>query len=73
MELYFTCPVAGEVFGSENYVLGKGHEIVEDGQKGKELVGVVDLQDPCPLCGGKHRFEVIDVICPLTGDLDGNK
>lgn len=73
MELYFACPVSGEVFASENYVLGKDYEIVENGEEGKELVGMVVLQGPCPLCGGKHHFEVKDVICPLTGEVNGNK
>lgn len=70
MKLYFTCPVLEKVFGSEDYSLVEGHLIVEDGEK--RLKGDVLLNSPCPLCGQKHRFEVKDVICPLSrGENEG--
>lgn len=68
MELFFTCPVTGEVFAFEHYSLEQGHRIVEAEALGRELQGQVVLTRPCPICGAKHRYEVKDVICPLTGD-----
>ena len=70
MKLYFTCPVTGEVFAFEDYSLEQGHRIVEAEADRRELKGQVVLTQPCPLCGTKHRCEVKDVICPLTGDID---
>ena len=67
MELYFTCPVTGRVFAFEDYSLEQGHRIVEAEAEGRELKGQVVLTQPCPICGAKHRYEVKDVICPLTG------
>ena len=66
MKLYFTCPVVQKEFATEKYSLRGGHRIAEDGHGGKTLTGFVSLDCPCPLCGGKHLFEVNDVMCPLS-------
>ena len=66
MKLYFTCPIVKEDFASDDYSLQKGHRIVEDEHGGKKLMGFVSLNSGCSLCGQNHRYEVKDVMCPIS-------
>lgn len=66
MKLYFRCPNEKTEFASEDYSLEEGHRVVEDEGGDKKLMGVVSLNSACPLCGRKHRYEVKDVMCPLS-------
>jgi hypothetical protein len=68
MKLYFTCPKAKADFASDDYSLQAGHRIVEDEHGDKKLMGIVSLNSGCPLCGQKHRYEVKDVMCPISGE-----
>jgi hypothetical protein len=67
MHLYFTCPVKNEHFSTTDYKLEKGHTVMTNPEGGRELRGSVSLTSPCPLCGGKHRYEVKDVMCTIRG------
>lgn len=66
MKLYFTCPNENAEFACDDYSLQKGHRIVEDEHGDKKLMGTVSLNSGCPLCGQKHRYEVKDVMCPVS-------
>jgi hypothetical protein len=66
MELYFTCPVTKEVFGSEDYSLEQGHTITESADGARELQGMILLHQPCPFCGKMHRYRAQEVLCPLS-------
>lgn len=70
MKLYFTCPKEKVTFASDEYSLHKGHSVVVDETGARELQGTVSLNSECPLCGGKHVYEVKDIICPLSGEED---
>lgn len=66
MKLYFTCPKEKADFASDDYSLEPGYQIVEDEHGEKQVLGFVSLNSECPLCGQKHRYEVKDVMCPIS-------
>lgn len=63
MELYFTCPKKQTVFGTSDYFLQDGYEIVVSDSGEKKLIGNVSLSSECPLCGEYHTYRAEEVIC----------
>ncbi|GKT10240.1 hypothetical protein [Desulforhabdus sp. TSK] len=64
MELYFTCPVTGKGYLSEDWRILGELKTREDSEGGKVLVGTVEVE--CPDCGSAHAYPAEELVCPLS-------
>lgn len=75
MNLHFRCPVSNTLCTSPEYSLESGYVVTACENGERELQGKV-LLPVCPACGGKHRFDVTEVMCSLNAtrkeEQDGN-
>ncbi|MGI6657542.1 MAG: hypothetical protein ACOX5Z_12140 [Desulfobulbus sp.] len=67
MELLFCCPETGQVFRSSAFAVREYRGVRDRGGGNRELDAVVELVEPCPLCGGAHSWRPAELPCPWDG------
>lgn len=64
MELYFTCPLTGRGFMSENWRIQGKLQVREEPGGVRTLLGTVEVD--CPVCGSTHAYSTEELVCPLS-------
>lgn len=66
MNFIFVCPERNEIFETANFHIVENRGVVTDGGGNRTLDAIVVPDDPCPLCGGMHRFHAGELACPFA-------
>ena len=67
MKFIFICPIKIEVFESADFSILENRGVITDATGKKTLDAKVELEKPCPLCGGIHIYPADELSCPFTG------
>ncbi len=65
MELTFTCPEMGGYFNCSGFRISDNRGIVTDEDGNRTMDAEVELEEPCPLCGGIHKYHISEIACPF--------
>ena len=71
MEFIFICPIYNRVFESAAFRMDQNRGVQTDDSGNKFLDAMVVLEEPCPFCGEKHRFNASDLSCPFRSAKQG--
>lgn len=65
MKFIFVCHNTHKTFVTEDFAIRDNKGVKEDENGNKTWDARVVLQNPCPLCGEIHEYQVCELSCPF--------